>query len=330
MQPSRSGRRARAQADHPRTPDPQRFRKTTPAETVRSAFLDWLRLERRAAQNTVAAYGADLANLLGFLSNRFGTPLKLRTLVDLTPADLRAWMAADMAAGATNATRARRLAAVRTFYRFLARYHGITNRTPRAVTAPRYSPRLPRPLSQAQALAVVQYRGTNEEKPEHIARRSALYSLLYGSGLRIGEALALNVRHAPLPGQSGALLVYGKGGKERLVPVLPAVRQAIARYLEFRPDALPDEPLFLSNRGKRLIARTVEMDFAQLRGRLKLPDNATPHSLRHSCASHLLAAGVDLRTIQELLGHASLATTQTYAAVDEAMLERAMRFHPRM
>jgi integrase/recombinase XerC len=203
---------------------------------------------------------------------------------------------------------------VRTFYRFLARYHGVINQAPRAMTTPRFSPRLPRPLSQAQALAVVQYQGTNAEKPEHSARRSALYSLLYGSGLRIGEALSLDVRHAPLPGQSGALLVHGKGGKERLVPVLPAVRHAIAR----------------SNRKRRLIARTVELDFAQLRGRLRLPENATPHSLRHSCASHLLAAGVDLRTIQELLGHASLATTQTYAAVDEAMLERAMRFHPRM
>jgi integrase/recombinase XerC len=305
-----------------------RFRKTSSAKAVRIAFLDWLRLERCAAANTVKAYGADLANLLDFLARRSGAPAKLRALVDLTPADLRAWMAADMAAGTSSSTRARRLAAVRTFYRFLARHHGISNRSARSMTTPRFSPRLPRPLSQAQALAVAQYRGTNNEKPEHSARRSALYSLLYGSGLRIGEALALNVRHAPLPEKAGALLVHGKGGKERLVPVLPAVRQAIARYLAYRPDALPDEPLFLSNRGKRLHPRVVEVDFAHLRGPLRLPEDASPHSLRHSCASHLLAAGVDLRTIQELLGHVSLSTTQTYAAVDEVMLDRAIRHHP--
>jgi integrase/recombinase XerC len=298
------------------------------ANEVVIAFLDWLRLERRSAGHTVSAYRADLNNLLGFLASHFGSPPMLKTLAGLTASDLRLWMAADMAAGAASSTRARHLAAVRTFYRFLARHHGINNRAARSMTTPRFPPRLPRPLSQAQALAVAQYRGTNEEKPEHSARRSALYALLYGSGLRIGEALALNVRHAPLPEKAGALLVHGKGGKERLVPVLPAVRQAIARYLAYRPNALPDEPLFLSNRGKRLHPRVVEVDFAQLRGPLRLPEDATPHSLRHSCASHLLAAGVDLRTIQELLGHASLATTQTYAAVDEAMLDRAIRHHP--
>jgi integrase/recombinase XerC len=319
-------RRRQGQEDN--SPGPLALERTSPALMAQSAFLNWLRLERRSSAHTVAAYRRDLDNLLGFLASRSRSTLTLNSLAELTPANLRSWMAADRLAGAAKSTQARRLAAVRTFYRFLARHHGVSNGAARAAATPRFSPRLPRTLSQVQALAVTRYQGTNADNPERVARQSALYTLLYGGGLRLNEALSLDVRQAPLPEKAGALLVRGKGGKERLVPVLPAVRQAVARYLAYRPNALPDEPLFLGKRGKRLDPGVVQLDFRRLRYCLGLPADATPHSLRHSCASHLLAAGVDLRVIQELLGHTSLATTQHYAAVDEATLERAVRHHP--
>lgn len=299
-------------------------------EEARQAFLEWLSGERRAAPLTVEAYGADLARFLGFLTHHLGAEVDLDQLAALRPTDLRAWLAQEANAGAANATRARHLSAVRSFFRFLARRHGVDNPALTLISAPRGRKPLPRALAPAQARAVTDDIAEMAETAALQARDTALFTLLYGCGLRISEALALNVRDAPLPGHEGALRVLGKGSKERIVPVLPAVRTAIAAWLRLHPDRHPASPLFLGARGKRLdpaVAQKVLRDFRRLNG---LPEHATPHALRHSFATHLLAGGADLRSIQDLLGHASLSTTQRYTAVDQDRLMEVWRkAHPR-
>jgi integrase/recombinase XerC len=304
-------------------------------EDARQAFLDWLARERRAAVLTVEAYGGDLAGFLGFLTVHLGAEPDLEQLRALRLADLRAWLAHEANEGAGNATRARHLSAVRSFFRFLARRHGVDNPALKLITAPRAKRPLPRALAPEQARAAAEDAHT-EITAEGIdlaalqARDTALFTLLYGCGLRIAEALALNVRDAPLPGADAMLRVVGKGSKERIVPVLPAVRDAIADWLRLHPDRQPASPLFLGARGKRLdpaVAQKVLRDFRRLQG---LPEHATPHALRHSFATHLLAGGADLRSIQDLLGHASLSTTQRYTAVDQDRLVEVWRkAHPR-
>jgi integrase/recombinase XerC len=299
------------------------------AEQARLAWLDWLAGERRAAALTVRAYGADLAGFLGFLAGHLGAEPDLAALAALRVADFRAFLAARHAAGLAAASRARELASVRGFYRYLARRHGVENaairlvRTPRAVRPP------PRPLPVPDARAVAEDIGEEARTPALAARDTALFTLLYGAGLRIAEALALDRRDAPDLAGEAPLRVRGKGDKERLVPVLPAVRRAIAAWLAHHPGG-PEAPLFLGARGGRLdpaVAQRAMRAFRRLHG---LPETATPHALRHSFASHLLAAGGDLRSIQELLGHASLSTTQRYTAVDEAGLMAVWRAaHPR-
>jgi len=299
-------------------------------EAARQAFLDWLARERRAAVLTVEAYGADLAGFLGFLTGHLGAEPDLEQLRTLRLADLRAWLAYEANEGAGNATRARHLSAVRSFYRFLARRHGVDNPVLKLITAPRAKKPLPRALTQDQARAVTDDVAEMADTAALQARDTALFTLLYGCGLRIAEALALNLRDAPLPGADGMLRVVGKGGKERIVPVLPAVREAIGGWLRLHPDRQPASPLFLGARGKRLdaaVAQKVLREFRRLNG---LPEHATPHALRHSFATHLLAGGADLRSIQDLLGHASLSTTQRYTAVDQARLVEVWRkAHPR-
>ncbi len=299
-------------------------------EAARQAFLDWLARERRAAALTVEAYGADLAGFLGFLTGHIGAEPDLEQLRTLRLADLRAWLAHEANQGAGNATRARHLSAVRSFYRFLARRHGVDNPVLKLITAPRAKPPLPRALTQDQARAVTDDVAEMADTAALQARDTALFTLLYGCGVRIAEALALNVRDAPLPGADGMLRVVGKGGKERIVPVLPLVREAIGAWLCLHPDRGPASPLFLGARGKRLdaaVAQKVLREFRRLNG---LPEHATPHALRHSFATHLLAGGADLRSIQDLLGHASLSTTQRYTAVDQAHLVEVWRkAHPR-
>jgi integrase/recombinase XerC len=299
-------------------------------EEARRAFLDWLARERRAAPLTVEAYGADLAGFLGFLTHHLGGEPDLDQLAGLRAADLRAWLAHEASAGAANATRARHLSAVRSFFRFLARRHAVDNPALKLISAPRGRKPLPRALSPVQARAVTDEVGELSESAALQARDTALFTLLYGCGLRIAEALALNVRDAPLPGSDAPLRVLGKGSKERIVPVLPAVRIAIAAWLRLHPARDPAGPLFLGARGKRLdpaVAQKVLRDFRRLNG---LPEHATPHALRHSFATHLLAGGADLRSIQDLLGHASLSTTQRYTAVDQArLLEVWRKAHPR-
>ena len=300
------------------------------AEAARGVFLDWLGQERRASPLTVEAYGADIAAFLGFLTRHLGCEPDLAALAALRPADFRAWLAAQAGEGSANATRARHLAAVRTFFRWLARRQGVDNPAVRLIATPRAKRPVPKALPPGHARAVAEEAGDVSDRALVQARDQALFTLLYGCGLRIAEALALDVSGAPLPGADAPLRVVGKGSKQRLVPVLPAVREAIAAWLALHPSPEPDAPLFVGVRGGRLdpaVAQRTMRTFRRLRG---LPEHATPHALRHSFATHLLDGGGDLRSIQELLGHASLSTTQRYTSVETArLMEVWRRAHPR-
>ena len=299
--------------------------------TADSAFLDWLAAERRLSPLTVAAYGRDVGALLVFLEAHFGEPPTEPRLAALTASDLRAWLAAQDAAGNLPQTRARKLAAARTYLRWLARARGIRVAAGRAVRTPRIPRLLPRPLAEADAQAALDEVGEAASAPWIALRDEAVLALAWGSGLRVSEILGIRRGDAPLPGGASPLRVLGKGAKERLVPVLPAVRARVAAYLEACPFAgAMGDPLFLGARGGPLqsgLVRRAMRDWRRLRG---LPESASPHALRHSFATHLLAGGADLRAVQELLGHASLSTTQRYTAVDQAGLLRVHdAAHPR-
>jgi integrase/recombinase XerC len=292
------------------------------------AWQRWLRAERTASAHTVRAYAGDLMRFLAFLRNHAGAPASLNDLGDLRLRDLRAFLAARAAEEAAAGTRARGLSALRSFFGWLDRRGVLHVPALEAVRPPKAARPLPRPLSERDALAVV---ATAEEAAESDwigLRDRALFALLYGAGLRLGEALALSRAEAP---RGGRLRVRGKGRKQREVPVLPAVAAAVEAYLAACPCATaPDGPLFLGARGKRLNPGVAEKRMRDLRHLLGLPDSATPHALRHSFATHLLAAGGDLRAIQELLGHSSLSTTQRYTEIEEAQLmETYRRCHPR-
>lgn len=300
------------------------------AEAARQEFVAWLGTERRASPLTVEAYGSDLAEFLGFLVRHLGGEPDLAALTALRAADLRAWLAHGAAEGRGNATRARHLSAVRTFFRWLDRRHGVQNPQLRLLATPRAKKPLPRALTPNEARAVATDIGEMSHSPALQARDAALFTLLYGCGLRITEALSLNVADAPRPGADGPLRVVGKGKKERIVPVLPVVRQALSAWLRFHPDSDPAAPLFVGVRGKRLDASVVQRTLREFRRLAGLPEHVTPHALRHSFATHLLAGGADLRSIQELLGHAGLATTQRYTSVDTDRLMQVWRqTHPR-
>jgi integrase/recombinase XerC len=300
------------------------------AEAARREFLDWLLHERRASPLTVEAYGHDIAAFLGFLTGHLGAEPDLAALAGLRAADLRAWLAKLAVDRAGNATRARYLAAVRSFFRWLARRHDVANPQLKLLATPRAKRPLPRALSVDDARAVAADAGSVCTGAALAVRDTALFTLLYGAGLRIAEALALDVADAPLPGSVAPLRVMGKGRKERLVPVLPAVRAATAAWMRLHPSPRPASPLFVGARGFRLDAAVAQRDLRTYRRLAGLPEHATPHALRHSFATHLLAADADLRSIQELLGHASLSTTQRYTAVDEVrLLEVWQRTHPR-
>ncbi len=286
--------------------------------------------ERRLAANTVEAYARDVEQFLRFLTGHLGGAPKLADLRDLATADIRAFMAARRNDGAGSRTLARGIAGIRSLMRFLEKDGSANGAALRAVRPPRQTRTLPKALTVAAALDTVAVENALDEEPWIAARNAAILALLYGSGLRISEALGLKRGEAPrTPGD--ALKVRGKGGKERIVPVLPAVAAAIADYLRqcpFRPGH--DGPLFVGARGGPLNPRIVQRAMAKLRGALALPATATPHALRHSFATHLLANGGDLRAIQELLGHASLSTTQIYTAVDTGRLMAAYeKAHPR-
>jgi len=290
-------------------------------------YLGWLANERRASPLTVEAYARDLRFLQGFLISHLGEEPDQTHLAALREADLRAWLAAEAAQGRGNRTRARHLSAVRSFYRFLARRHGISNPAPALIGSPKSTRPVPRALSPIHARSVAENIGDDEERAFIQARDVALFTLLYGCGLRIGEALSLSVGEAP---DAGPLRVTGKGRKQRLVPVLPVVAEAIAAWLTLHPQLHDKQaPLFIGLRGGRLNAGVAQRTLRLYRRRAGLPEHATPHALRHSFATHLLAGGADLRAIQDLLGHASLSTTQLYTSVDQArLMEVWRRTHP--
>jgi integrase/recombinase XerC len=297
-------------------------------------FSGWLTGERRAAPLTIVAYDHDVGGFLDFLTTHLGAPPTLADLDALREADVRAWLAQGAREGRQNRTRARQLSAIRTFFRFLARRHGVENPVAAMIGSPKVRPSLPRALPAAQAKSVARDIGEATGDDRMLAayvrtRDVALFTLLYGCGLRIAEALSLDVRDAPKTGRP--LRVLGKGSKERLVPVLPEVAASAAALLAVHPArADPAAPLFMGVRGERLnpgVAQRTLRDFRALAG---LPEHATPHALRHSFATHLLAGGADLRAIQDLLGHASLSTTQRYTAVDQAQLVATWKAtHPR-
>jgi integrase/recombinase XerC len=296
-------------------------------------WIGFLAHERRLAAKTLEAYARDVAGFLGFLAEHLGGKPKLPELARLAPADVRAYLSRRRSDGIEARTLMRSLAAARSFARFLEREGRGKVAALTAVRGPKVARSLPKPLSVVSARGVADpaNRAGEQREPWVIARDAAVLALLYGSGLRISEALSLKRRDAPLPGSTDQITVTGKGSKTRMVPVLPQVAQAVADYIAICPlDLAPDAPLFRGERGGPLSPRIVQLAMERLRGALGLPDTATPHALRHSFATHLLARGGDLRSIQELLGHASLATTQIYTAVDSTHLVEAYRAaHPR-
>ena len=276
----------------------------------------------------MSTYGADLAEFLGFVTRHIGTEPTGADLAALSLADFRAWLAKAASDGVGNATRAKKLSAVRSFFRWLRLRHGIANEAPGLLRTPKSRRPLPRALTAPDAAAVVDSLGDDAASPALAARDTALMALLYGAGLRIHEALGLDI--GDLPPEGAPLSVRGKGGRQRIVPLLPVLRREIAAWLRHHPAPTPDAPLFLGARGARLNPGVLQRrmrDFRRLNG---LPEHATPHALRHSFATHLLANGADLRAIQELLGHASLSTTQRYTAVDADRLMAVWQAaHPR-
>ena len=309
--------------------DPILIPATTELEAERRRWLGWLASERRLADLTVEAYERDTRQLFHFLAAHLGGPAGLKAFGALRTVDLRAFMAFRRNAGAGPRTVARALAATRSFLRFLER-KGLANAAAAtAMRAPRQPRSLPRPLSARDAMAVASHDGQLAEEPWIAARNAAVFCLLYGSGLRISEALGL--AGSDIAGDAATLRVTGKGGKTRIVPLLPVAREAVEAYRRLCPYALSTAgPLFRGARGGRLQPAIIQREMQRLRGALALPETATPHALRHSFATHLLGNGGDLRAIQELLGHASLSTTQIYTGVDTAhLLEVYAKAHPR-
>jgi integrase/recombinase XerC len=301
------------------------------AEAVR--WLAHLADERRMSPKTLEAYRRDVGQFLAFLAEYRGAAPTLTDLAKLKPADVRAFMAARRAEGIGGRSLMRILAGVRSFARYLERNGKGKVAALAAVRAPKIPKTLPKPLAIAAAkrFTDVELRAGEEREPWIFARDAAVLALLYGSGLRIAEALSLKREDAPSSGKISTITVNGKGGKQRMVPVLAMVARLIADYIALCPYDLPnDGPLFVGAKGGPLSPRIIQLAMARLRGALGLPETATPHALRHSFATHLLARGGDLRAIQELLGHASLSTTQIYTAVDsERLLEAYRNAHPR-
>ncbi len=293
-----------------------------------SSWLDHLRALDAAAANTLSAYARDVTGFLGFLAMHRGTSDGLAALVNLPQTDLRAWMAAERARGLSARSLARALSSVKNFIGWLAERAGGDATTVLSARGPKYRRKLPRPLTEDAARTLIAQVGEQAVEDWIGARDMAIVTLLYGCGLRISEALGLTGAASPLP---PVLRIVGKGGKERIVPTLPAAQQAVARYVALCPmDLSRTQPLFRGARGGALNPRLVQLVMEKTRAQMGLPATATPHALRHSFATHLLSAGGDLRAIQELLGHASLSTTQAYTAVDTArLMEVYEKAHPR-
>jgi integrase/recombinase XerC len=296
-------------------------------------WLAHLRAERRLSPKTSEAYARDLRQFLEFLAEHWGRRVSLSAFAALEASDIRAFMAMRRACDIRGRSLMRALAGLRSFGRFLEREGRGKVGALTAIRAPKIGKSLPKPLPVATAkrLADAEERAGESRDPWIWARDAAVMALLYGSGLRISEALGLKRRDVPLPGAGDVLIVTGKGNKTRMVPVLQNVLMLIQDYATMCPHPLPAEgPIFVGARGGQLSARIIQLTMERLRGGLGLPDSATPHALRHSFATHLLSRGGDLRAIQELLGHASLSTTQVYTGIDaERLLEVYRSAHPR-
>jgi integrase/recombinase XerC len=305
-------------------------------ESIAQEMARWLahlRAERRLSPKTLEAYARDVRQFLEFLSEHWGKRVTLASFSKLEASDIRAFMANRRASQIGSRSLARALAGLRSFGRFLEREGQGRVSAFAAMRAPKVGKSLPKPLAVAAAkrLADPDERAGEEREPWILARDAAVMALLYGSGLRISEALGLKRRDVPAPGAGDVLVVTGKGNKTRMVPVLQNVLSLIQDYVNICPHHLRSEgPIFLGARGGPLSPRIIQLAMARLRGALGLPDSATPHALRHSFATHLLSRGGDLRAIQELLGHASLSTTQVYTGIDsERLLEVYRASHPR-
>lgn len=301
------------------------------SEGAAQAMGDWLAqlgAVRGASPRTLIAYQRDVSGYLGFLTLHWGAPAGRAALGRVTVTDIRAWMARERGRGLSARSLARALSAVKSFHVWLAEAHGVTAPALSATRGPRQKARLPRPVAPDAARALIASVEEQSPEPWIAARDAAVVTLLYGCGLRISEALSLTQRDAPL---DETLRIIGKGGRERHVPVLPVAARAVEAYRDLCPYAPgPAEPLFLGARGGALNPALVQKAMRAARMRLGLPATATPHSLRHSFATHLLEAGGDLRSIQELLGHASLTSTQIYTGVDQArLMEVYERSHPK-
>lgn len=297
-------------------------------DAVRS-WLKHLSGERGLAEKTLEAYARDVRQFLASLEGQLGYAPCLADMAALEPKVFRTFMSSRRRLGTSARSLSRQMSAIRMFFRYLDANELAGSRAVMAVEMPRVPHSIPKPLTIDKAMAVVE--GDPEAKEEWIrARDSAVMMLLYGSGLRISEALGLSRRDAPSDGRD-VLVIRGKGGRERMVPVLGVTSEAIAAYLALCPHPLPaDGPLFVGAKGGPLSPRIIQLLVERLRSRLGLPETATPHALRHSFATHLLSAGADLRQIQELLGHASLSTTQAYTEVDrDRLLEVYDAAHPR-
>ncbi len=302
---------------------------------VREAVAEWLAYigtERQLAAKTSEAYERDVSQFLAFLASHLNRLPDMKHLLALQARDVRAFLASRRGEGVGSRSLSRTLSALRMFYKFLERRGYGKNDAIRAVALPKLPHSVPKPITAQKATALVD--GADIASPDQpawiIARDTAVLALLYGSGLRISEALSLKRKDAPVKGRD-MLRVTGKGSKMRVVPVLPITRQAVEAYLKLCPMRMGSEdPLFVGAQGKQLSPRIIQLKIARTRAALGLPDTATPHALRHSFATHLLGAGADLRAIQELLGHASLSTTQGYTKVDrEHLLKSYDRAHPR-
>lgn len=298
------------------------------AQTLFDAWFAYITVERRLADNTVAAYLRDMRDFFTFMQDHLGEAPDSQALDALALRDFRSWLAARRGRGNSSRSTARALSAVRSFYRFSERGGALKNGAIHLITSPKLPRPVPRPLSVEGAKAVLSEIGVLGEEDWIGLRDTAVVTLLYGCGLRISEALNLK---RDVAGPNDSIRVMGKGAKERLVPVLPVVTQAIDAYLAACPYSLdPDGPLFVGKRGKQLSPRIIQGRLQTLRAALGLPPSATPHALRHSFATHLLSRGGDLRTIQELMGHASLSTTQHYTEVDtEQLMAVYEASHPR-
>ena len=299
------------------------------ADAIRRGFVDWLVHEQRSSPHTASAYDIALTQFLDFLAAHRGQAQTRATLASLELTELRAWLSAMSGEQKSARTRAQKLSALRSFARYLSTKHGIEWDAPRIASIKAKAHRLPRALSEKDALATVREISTDHDSPFVQARDQALLALFYGCGLRISEALALDVQQVR-DHRSQSIRVIGKGNKERIVPLLPAARSLLDHLLSLHPRPVDGAPLVLGTRGERLNPGVAQRTVRTYRHQSGLPEHVTPHAFRHSFATHLLRGGADLRSIQDMLGHANLSTTQIYLAMDRGSIESAWQSaHPR-